>query len=293
MAIEQTTIPSTVTPDPAPVAAAPAPTETPATPAPAAPAANQPDFRTTIPETYREKAWAKNFKSSEDVFRDMDNLQGLLGKQGKLQPADDAPKEEWDKYYSNLGRPESPDKYVIKQEEGSKPFPEAEKAVRQAFYDAGLTPKQAEVIQDKYAEAGKQVLALEQAAIDEEFTKFSKEIFGDNMDKALAESQELLGKLIPEAAKKFLPVIGNEALVVLASVLKEVKAKYVGEDKTRLNNNNNVVVGGDVDSLRVKARAIMASPAFQQGTHPGHDAAVAEKNQIYAEIARLNGGKAA
>lgn len=72
-------------------------------------------------------------------------------------PAPEAEAKEWDAFYAKLGRPEKPDGYEFKLPEGlpeNLPY-DAEKAAqyKQWSHQAGLTPKQAQIVHDLAAKA--------------------------------------------------------------------------------------------------------------------------------------------
>lgn len=249
-------------------------------------AGSQPDFRTTIPEAYREKTYLRDAKSAEDVFKMLDNAQTLIGKQGKRVPADDAPIEEWNKFFNEAGRPETADKYEFKRADGVQVDPEVEKAVKGIFHEAGLSAKQAQAIQSKYDELMGKLQQDAQTKFEAEFDTLAKEMFGDKVDDELKASQELLAQLVPEPAKKFLGTLSNEAAIVLASVMREVRSKYVGEDKTRLNGGGGAGAGDlkDEAAIRKKGAELMATPEYRDPFHPQHEARKKEVADLYAKL---------
>src|SRR5688572_22407573 len=125
------------TPAPAPAAdhnPAPAPNPAPVpdpTPAPVAPA----EYK--IPDAYKDKPWASKIKTEEDVWKQLDNTQELVGKK-HAHPAKDAPPEEWDKYFAGL-RPETAEAYEFKDH----PNPEFAKSVGNILFEAGISEHQA------------------------------------------------------------------------------------------------------------------------------------------------------
>jgi len=278
-----------------PAAAAPAtPPATPNTPAtPAAPAGNSQDFRTSIPEAYREKPWASAFKSHEDVFKQMDNLQGLLGKQGKLRPADDAAPEAWDAYYAANGRPEAADKYEFEREEGAAFDPAIDTEVKGILHKYGIGAREAKGLVKEYESIIDRVVQDQNAKINAEFTAKAKELFGDKMDEKLKTGQILIDSIVPANLKPLLANLDNNALIVMAALADQIQTKYVGEDRTRLDGNGGAPQGESAEELQTKARALMASPDFQNPMSLNHDKVRAEVDAIYKKVGALKKPKAA
>jgi hypothetical protein len=89
------------------------------------------------------------------------------------RPAQDAPKEAWDQFYKELGRPESPEGYTLQKPEipsGMRYDDSAEKWFRGIAHGLGLTQSQAQGIFDNWntaqMEAHKQVLLARKAQSD-------------------------------------------------------------------------------------------------------------------------------
>lgn len=251
--------------------------------APAAPAA--PDFRTTIPEAFREKPWARDLKSAEDAFKMLDGAQTLLGKQGKIVPLPDAPKEEWDKFYQAAGRPESPDKYEFVREQGVEYDAEWDTSLKGALFEAGITSKQLSVLGPKFDSLIAAQIAKEKSQGEAQFQALSSKVFGADAQKHIDESTKLMNAIVPPEARELISLLDNNGLILLASVMKEVGAKYIGEDKTRLIGDGGQGHGALSDDARkAKAHEIRSSPEFRDQFHPGHSAKKAELDRLYQGI---------
>ena len=72
----------------------------------------------SIPDKYKDAGWAKDIKSSEDLWKMNANAQSLIGKRPAGIPSNDASEEEWEKFYNTLGRPEEPSAYKFSDIEG-------------------------------------------------------------------------------------------------------------------------------------------------------------------------------
>ncbi len=102
------------------------------------------------------RSWVekKGYKSVEDLAKAAVNQESILGSSVRV-PAPDAPKEEWDKFYSKSGRPEKPDAYELKRPEGLPPDLPYDEALAGNFktwaHGAGLNGQQAQTLHDQFA----------------------------------------------------------------------------------------------------------------------------------------------
>jgi hypothetical protein len=124
------------------------------------------------------KTWvsAKGFKDPLAVAESAYNLEKLIGhdKAGRtiVMPKDDSPAEEVQAYRAKLGVPESADAYKLPMPEGTDPA--FAKVAAAWMHEAGLTPKQAEIVASKWNEhmgagvkaKGEQMVAASNAAAE-------------------------------------------------------------------------------------------------------------------------------
>jgi hypothetical protein len=102
------------------------------------------------------KKWLKEDGSYDantalDAYR---NLESEFSKSIRT-PGETATADEWNAFYSKMGRPETADKYELKLDASTVPegFPYDEKSAiefRNWAHEAGLNPKQAQTLHDKY-----------------------------------------------------------------------------------------------------------------------------------------------
>ncbi len=118
-----------------------------------APPADSNNQLSGLSEGTRKLIETKGYKSPEDIAKAYINMEQKFGSM-LAPPAPDAPAEEWAKVYSKLGRPESPDKYEFKRPEGLPAditySDELAKAAKPWMHEAGLNPKQAQSVHDKF-----------------------------------------------------------------------------------------------------------------------------------------------
>lgn len=101
----------------------------------------------------RMVAEAKGWDTLDKVVTSYRNLEAKIGDSLRA-PADDASAEEWQSFYSRLGRPEAASDYEFSMPEGlAEDFPyDAESADRFAewAHEAGLSPRQAQGVHDRF-----------------------------------------------------------------------------------------------------------------------------------------------
>lgn len=87
----------------------------------------------------------KGWKGPEEVARSYFELEKKVGAKGVVIPKDDAPTDEFDRFYNELGRPESADKYDVgdwKPPEGLPWNADAQKEMSAELHKLGLSNKQ-------------------------------------------------------------------------------------------------------------------------------------------------------
>lgn len=146
-------------------------------------------------------AWLANkgFKSNDDIVNSYRNLERQLGNSVTL-PGDDAKPEDLAKFRSRLGVPDKPDGYELKLPDGlpeQMPYPDEDVAAFKGWaHEAGLTPKQAQAIHDKFV--AKQAEALQG--------------WEQTVNARLAETQaELIKENGPTDSQKFQQFVADAA----------------------------------------------------------------------------------
>lgn len=250
----------------------------------------------SIPQEYQSAGWVEKIKSVDDLWKTTANAQSLLGKRPAGIPTDDAPEEEWNKYFQALGRPESPDKYDLGKLEN---LPEGldlapfESKFKQIAHETGLSPKQAQKAWQKYigielesSQKMQQEYAQKQADLDKQFADLSGKLFGDQFDAYSKQAQEFLSVALPDELK---PVLGElqdnpKALAAMIQVaryaneqMSAVKQKYGAEDKLASGKQSAGQSQEEIRQALVVAKMKAASaPLFSP-----------EARQLEAEIEKL------
>ena len=264
------------------------------TPVPDQPAAQSQAF--SVPEAYAGKPWVEKIKSSDDLWKTLDNAQGLLGRRPNI-PGQDASEEDWNRFYTALGRPESPDKYDLKDIDGLpegadlKPFKAKAAALA---HQIGLTPKQAEKLWQGYlAEEMKSTseirakAAEEKKRLDDEFDALAKEHFGDGFDSASKATQDAVSRLVPEKLRgAYADIAENpKALTALVALvngmngeMEKLRKEYGAEGK--LPGSGDTVGSKSIDEVRKELAALRTSPEARDFLNPKNKETIKRIEQL-------------
>lgn len=216
-----------------------------------------------IPEKYRSESWASKYDSPEKFFEGVHNLNKMIGQkeivQGLQAPGENATPDDWNKFYNQLGRPESADKYTLPED--VKAFDgfdlDGEKKIfSELAHKNGLTQKQAEGLFKDYIANVNQFHEKSQESLQIGIDKAAKIAFGEKSDEGFdlakrgAKALGIGNKLDSEGLS------ANPLVLQLCAKLGEL----VGEDS--------FIPGGSAEtfeSLREQALNIQRSPEYQRG----------------------------
>jgi len=240
----------------------------------------EPSFRQYIPEEFKDADYWASIPDEATLVKNYANAQKLIGKKGIIRPDDDAPQEEWDKYYGALGRPEAPDKYSL---EAPKDFPkefyreDLATDFRNWAYEAGLNEKQAGTIFNKYLEKSQVEIAQGIKAIETAKAETERELKAEWGDK-YQENIELANYVIRECGDQKVkdsleagdPVWNNPNL-----------ARFLVRIGQSMSEASLIKGGGGAQaSLDAKLAELARNPALLDEKHPDHAQVVAERDRL-------------
>lgn len=206
-------------------------------------------------------------------------------------PAADAPPEKWNEFYNRLGRPETADKYDIKFPDGMTPDEGMLSWAKPTFHEAGLTPKQAQLLTDKwneYVATTNQQLAEKDATANQGALDALASKWGGDLDKNKAAGQRAMQALgiAPELVSAVEQHIGSAAIVELLATIGR-KADEGGFLSGQQNDPNNPDAMNK-EQAQARINALQSDPAFQKRytdkNDPGHAEAVQTMVRLYARI---------
>lgn len=157
----------------------------------------------------KELMAAKGYKTPAEVAMAYHNLNKVVsGTNGGVDavavyPGDNATPEQLETFYKKLGRPETPEGYTIKAADGITPDESLVKFAQTTFHQAGLSPKQAEVVSaawDKYVGERAAADATSFAEANAAELEAYKASFKGNFDEAVAAGRRVVGALALDQA---------------------------------------------------------------------------------------------
>lgn len=211
---------------PAPAApASPAAQPTGAEPPAAQPAqpANTPETSSyKVPDAYKDKPWSANIKSEEDLYKQFDGMQELIGKK-TIQPIDysKATPEEIAAHHSKLA-PQDTAAYKF-----AVPDDPTAKAVGAAFQKAGVNEFQGQEIIKALSPFFEQLQV--QSTSEEGYMKLSQAAFGENYKTALGRAEATLKEVADEADKKVFDDMPNDQRIAVDKVVNKLIDKHAAE----------------------------------------------------------------
>lgn len=243
-----------------------------------------------IPTEYRDRPYLKDVKDLPSVLKMLDGAQKKLGERPAGIPQESATDDEWTKYFATT-RPEKPDAYEFKRDDATAKAlgikPENEAKVKSIFHEAGLTKRQAAIIQTKYEalqmEQAKDIVA-QNAKMDEDFEKLAETSFGKEADKVLTQGKALIEKYLPQNMKAFLGKLDNNSLVVLAGFAKAMKEKFMGQDEIPAGGEGGGEGAATEAEIRKQASTLMALPAYSNKFDKDHEKVKKQVEELYAKI---------
>jgi len=226
----------------------------------------------SLPDELRENPSLTKFKEPVEVYRSYVSLEKKIGEKGIIKPKDDAPPEEWNKYYVALGRPETPDSYEIGRPEGlPDEFPyseELEGQFKQWAHEAGLTAKQAKGLFDKYIQANIGAYDKASKEIGEARGKAEQVLrseWGDNYDTNLELALKARRQFAPDQGPEWEQLefgLGNNPTLV----------KMFANIGARMSEGE-LIKGTPQPGTMTEEQALEAmstNPAYMNADHPEH-----------------------
>lgn len=178
-----------------------------------------------IPEEIRNEAIFQNINGENpiaDLAGQFLNAQRLVGVEKMPAPKESWEQDQWDQFYNRIGRPETPDKYVIPESEGVALNPEALNEFKALAHQSGLTTKQFERVVDfhnKYYGSSQQKMEQEgQAQLQQGLAALQQE-WGDSYQENLDQTSRFFQNEIKDQGLRDL-ILNNAQLRNSPAIIK-------------------------------------------------------------------------
>lgn len=219
----------------------------------------------------RQWVESKGFKALDPLVesaRHADKVQSEFNEfkaKALTPPAPDAPQEQWDSFYSKLGRPEKAEGYEFKLPEGlpeDLPYDSnAASAAKNWAHKYGLTPKQAQGMHDEFAryQAGQwqQHIAAQDKRANDATDALSK-VWGAKESETFKQNQQFADRFISQNG-------GNELLAEMKAngtidangfILSPLTANAFAKAGKALYSEDRFVVGGQASQPQSAAEIL-------------------------------------
>lgn len=124
------------------------------------PQTSSPDWVNTLPAEFHGNQTLTTHKDLPSFVKSSLEAQKLIGRKGAIVPNENAEQHEWDRFYTELGRPNAPTDYGLTRPESYPehlPYDDGDATfMSEALHSMGASPKQASVAWEalhKYAES--------------------------------------------------------------------------------------------------------------------------------------------
>lgn len=231
-----------------------------------------------IPEEFKEAPWAQKYKTPEDFFNGIDNMNKMLGKkeiiEGIKAPGEDATDEDWQNFYKQIGAPEEQSAYELAIELENPLFDvdQSAEGFKELAHKNGLTQKQAQGLFKDYAELTNGRLKELQEKNQVDPVKVTQDLWGKESEQNLAMAKRAathlgIGDDLDKAGISTNPLVLQLAKA-LGETLKEGTVKDGGDS-----------TGKSSEELLAEAKKLQASPEYRS------DQKVYDRvDQIYQQV---------
>lgn len=258
----------------------------------------QPWYHAITEEPVRELMKAKNYKNPAELAMAYHNANKMINNPDAIvMPKADAKPEEWNAFYTKLGRPETADKYEFKHADGVTPNEALTKLGKELFFDLGASPAKAQAAMDKWDKA---VMAMNTALQAENAKKNDDALaalntkWGAELEVNKASGLRAVKSLIakgatPELIAKVEEHIGAASVVELLALLGKASGEGDGTKggggHSNADPNDTTSMSKEQAAARIKA--LQADDAFQKKytdkNNPEHASALSLMEKLYAK----------
>lgn len=212
---------------------------------------NEPGKEFKIPDAYKDKPWAAKIKSEEDLYKQLDGAQELLGKKTIMPDLEKATPKEREEYYASV-RPKSPEDYKF---DDAATTPELKGAFGKLLFDNGISAYQGNKLIEQYN--AMEAAQRNEMFSEEGFLKTLETSFGKDYKPIAAEADKILKENLSDADYAELDSkIPNQYVGIMYRFAAKIKEQYgiseSGKAAAEDPSGNNP---GDIKAKQTELRA--------------------------------------
>lgn len=222
------------------------------------------------------KAFVKDNKINyANLMKSYINAQKLVGRDKVVLPNHKSSQEEWDNFYTKMGRP-ALDKYEIKASgDVDKDFLAQ---FKETAYKQGLLPKQAEELFNWYnttlSSKHEEIVGAQTKKIESEHFALKKE-WGMGFDKEIDLAKRALRQFASEDEIKLFKEAGLTGDVRFIKLMNKI-GKGLKEDSFSHESAGNFGITKQEAQSKINSMYADSKGAYMNKSHPGHKAALEE-----------------
>lgn len=224
-----------------------------------------------VPDAYKDKPWASKIKSDDDLWKQLDNTQQLIGKKSIAPDFDKATPEEIEDYVKQT-RPAD-----VKAYQFAEGTDDAIKGVlSESLFKNGVTPYQANSVIKAFQDAEK-VQTAAFYSTDGMSKEFEKS-FGADWKKISGDTINVIKANVSPEDAKALDGLPNPMLALTLRAINQIVTKYGIEEK---GAHTSAETGGHKPPDMAKVRSDLRTQIAELPNRP-HTAA--EKDDLIAKL---------
>ncbi len=242
------------------------------------PQENTVDFKSLIPESFKEEKSLENFDNMEDLLKSYLHAQKMVGADKIPVPNKYATDEDWKEVFTRLGAPKTPEdyKYSFKDDEVD---PKQLKTFNETAHRLGLLPKQAEALVKYYNnlnQSHSEQLEAQAITAQEKTEADLKKEFGPQFNKRLDQAKRLATNTLGEEFLNNTVLKDGSRLGDNLEVIKAFSnlADKLSEDEVVKGEGSEYQTAKDIE--KQIAELTQQGSAYWQNQHPNHKKAVDE-----------------
>jgi len=242
------------------------------------PQENTVDFKSLIPESFKEEKSLENFDNMEDLLKSYLHAQKMVGADKIPVPNKYATDEDWKEVFTRLGAPKTPEdyKYSFKDDEVD---PKQLKTFNETAHRLGLLPKQAEALVKYYNninQSHSEQLEAQAITAQEKTEADLKKEFGPQFNKRLDQAKRLATNTLGEEFLNNTVLKDGSRLGDNLEVIKAFSnlADKLSEDEIVKGEGSEYQTAKDIE--KQIAELTQQGSAYWQNQHPNHKKAVDE-----------------